>query len=228
MGLVRPDDRTVQVVECGEEMARELWRGRHSNVFWTRVSGDGRLMATGSFEGGDGVRIWELETGRLVHELPIGDANVVFGHDGSRLFTTTGRVAPRGEECRAWRVGTWEPEGAVALRRSTSAPAPLTVAPDGLLVVASTMSGVSLLDPTTLSEVAALASPEPGLILGLHFSPDGSTLAVVTSGTVHLWDLRKLREELAGLGLDWDRPPYPPAPKWPPARVEFVPTPGTR
>jgi hypothetical protein len=42
-------------------------------------------------------------------------------------------------------------------------------------------------------------------------SPDGNRLAVSGPNVVHLWDLRRIREQLAKLGLNWDAPPYPPA-----------------
>ena len=29
--------------------------------------------------------------------------------------------------------------------------------------------------------------------------------------SLHVWDLRAVRDELAQRGLDWDLPPYPPA-----------------
>jgi hypothetical protein len=43
----------------------------------------------------------------------------------------------------------------------------------------------------------------------MNYSPDATMLAVASVGTVDLWDLRRLRAELAKLRLDWDRPPYP-------------------
>jgi tetratricopeptide (TPR) repeat protein len=57
----------------------------------------------------------------------------------------------------------------------------------------------------------------------LAFSADGSRLAIVTTSLdpersksrhseLRLVDLRALRRRLAGMGLDWDLPPYPPTP----------------
>jgi hypothetical protein len=106
-------------------------------------------------------------------------------------------------------MDSWEPAAALPLNRVSSSPAGLAVAPDGLLAVAYTMNDVRLLDPQTLAEVATLADPEPGLVAGFWFSPNGSMLAVTQGGGIHLWDLRVLRAELAQLGLDWDRAPYP-------------------
>jgi hypothetical protein len=35
--------------------------------------------------------------------------------------------------------------------------------------------------------------------------------------TVRIWDLRTIREQLAGMGLDWDQPSYPARPPRPAA-----------
>ena len=47
---------------------------------------------------------------------------------------------------------------------------------------------------------------------GICLSPDGTRLAAVTDARViALWNLRRLRQELAVLDLDWEMPPYPPS-----------------
>ncbi|MCU0960844.1 MAG: hypothetical protein MUF48_12135 [Pirellulaceae bacterium] len=47
----------------------------------------------------------------------------------------------------------------------------------------------------------------------LCFSPDETQLAAAAeTGHIQLWDLRAIRTQLADMGLDWDLPPYPPAP----------------
>ena len=94
------------------------------------------------------------------------------------------------------------------------------------MAVGFTINDARLIEPDTLEQIATLASPDPHIIPWMHFSPDASMLATVPSvGTVDLWDLRRLREELAQMGLDWDRPPYPPstAPTGP-MSVEVVPS----
>jgi WD40 repeat protein len=200
----------IRVFDPGPGEIKLLWQAPMVNVGFRVASLDGRLLAMGSFEGGSGVQIREADTGRLVQELAIGDADVAFSRDGRHLFTTTGRISPRGAECCAWRPGSDVPERTLPLSRPTSSPAAMAVAPDGTLAVAFTMNDVRLLDPDTFRELATLKSPDPRLIAGLQFSPDGRYLAAFSTGNVHLWDLRRLREELAGLGLDWDRPQYPP------------------
>ena len=56
-----------------------------------------------SLDGGYGVRIYEGATGRLVRDLQTGDANPAFSAARDRIITTTGRLTPRGAECRTWR-----------------------------------------------------------------------------------------------------------------------------
>jgi WD40 repeat protein len=206
--LIDPQDEhtrrsRVRLLELNGETFRVLWEHSKLKANSVASSRDGRLVAVASYGGGSGISIWEADTGRLVHELPIGDAYVAFAADGRRLYTTTGRLSPRGAECRSWWVGSWEPDKALSLKRASHSPARLNVAPDGTVAVVSTMSDVGLLDPETLEELATLSSPEPGSLQGVDFSPDGKTLAAPVSGAVHLWNLPRLREELAQLGLDW-------------------------
>jgi len=41
------------------------------------------------------------------------------------------------------------------------------------------------------------------MVGGLAFSPDNLTLAVTHGRHIAWWDLRSLRRQLAGMGLDW-------------------------
>jgi WD40 repeat protein len=214
----------LRAVEVSEGSCRELWKASHYNSNYLATSRAGGLVAMGSFVGGDGVCVWEVASGRLLRKLPIGDSRAAFSADGKLLFTTTGRLSPRGSECRAWRLDSFEPETALVLSQSSSSPAPLRVGSDGVVAVAFTIDDARLLEPDGLNQIATLSAPDPRLIPIMEFSPDASMLAVSSAGTVDLWDLRRLREELAQMGLDWDQPPYPPS-KAPggPVRVEVVP-----
>jgi serine/threonine protein kinase/WD40 repeat protein len=193
----------IRVIEVGPESARIIWQGRHVKVDGARHSPDGRLIATCSMETGDRVRIWDADTGRLIHELPVGDAWLAFSRDSRHLYTVTGRHARRGAELCAWKVGTWESGRSVPLNRITSAPPYLEVAADGTVAVIWSMNEVRLLDPETLTELVTLAAPKPDLTITFGFSRDGRTLGATSSETLHLWDLPALRRELRALNLDW-------------------------
>src|SRR5262249_19849642 len=49
----------------------------HDDVRFVAVSPDGRMVATGSFNG-CGVKIWEARSGKLVKELPVDQSRVCF------------------------------------------------------------------------------------------------------------------------------------------------------
>jgi WD40 repeat protein len=192
----------IRLLELDGETIRVLWEDWKLNADSTAASRDGRWVAVGSYRGGDGISVWETETGRRVCELPIGDAHMAFAADGRRLYTTTGRLSPRGAECRSWWVGSWEPDRAVPLKRASHSPAELGVAPDGTVAVVFTTSDVRLLDPETLGKIMTLSAPQPEVLQGVQFSPDRTTLIATASGALHLWNLRRLHEELVELGLD--------------------------
>jgi WD40 repeat protein len=191
---------------------RELWTRRFTNVNFISGSPDGRWVATGTFEGGNRVRVWDLRSGKLEKDWPIGDAEVAFSPDGRWLAAATGRNSADGAECRTWRVGSWEPGPRVPLDRMTSSPPALAFTPDGkMLAVVHTITEVRLLNADTLEDIAILAPPDPILIRRVAFSPDGNLLAAAADNYIQLWDLRVVRERLRELSLDWDTPPLPAA-----------------
>jgi WD40 repeat protein len=195
----------VRLLEIDAATVRVLWEDSKINANSAVVSRDGRLVAVGSYRGGNGITVWETATGRLLRELPVGDAHMAFAGDGKRLYTTTGRLSPRGVECCSWWVDSWEVDRAVPLKRVSHSPAQLSVAADGTLAVIGTTSDVHLLDPETLEEIMTLSAPRPEVLRGVNFSPDQATLIASASGTLHVWKLRRLYQELAGLGLSEQR-----------------------
>ena len=152
-------------------------------------------------------RVWEVATGRILADLPVtGVYGAAFSFDDHLLITGNDR------EYQAWDTETWtnvwkvsrpnsQQSGRVALNHTGT-------------MGALTLSGqtIRLFDPATGSEFATLEAPEPQIIIGLAFSPDGSRLAATTAtSVVHMWDLRLIRRELADMTLDWDGPQFPTA-----------------
>jgi hypothetical protein len=82
----------------------------------------------------------------------------------------------------------------------------------GLVALRKDGTVVQLRDITTGEVLAALQSPVLDTVTELAFSPDDTQLVATHNLTRELvvWDLRLLREELAKMGLDWARPPFPP------------------
>jgi hypothetical protein len=77
------------------------------------------------------------------------------------------------------------------------------------MAITPSLRQVRLIETATCRALATFSAPEQPLIQGLCFSPDDSQLGVTTDDpAVQVWDLRRLREYLATLRLDWDLPSF--------------------
>ena len=80
------------------------------------------------------------------------------------------------------------------------------------MAVSHSPSAVGLVNPESGQAFAELEAQNPQLMSWLRFSPDGNQLAVVCSThVIQLWDLRRIRQQLAAMGLDWNARRDPPA-----------------
>jgi WD40 repeat protein len=196
--------------------------GPHSRIEYVAVSPDGQWVATGGFGAPGEAKVWEARTGKLIKDLPVGfHCQVVFSPDSNskRLLTNGGFGGIR--PLRLWEVGPWTE---VPLKQAVSGLSP-AFSPDGKLLVAESGFGVvRLLHPGTGKEYARLEDPNQHRARHITFSPDGSRMVIVTHDgpSIHVWDLRLIRRELAEMGLDWDLPSDPapdPAENGPPLSV---------
>ncbi len=184
----------------------------------TRISAspDGAWLVTGNWRG-DSITVWSLGTGEPELEIPAVNADAVFSPDGKWLVVCLGKEFQI-REAGSWRIThqLHRPPDWVAGRACFSA--------DGsLLVLAHTSSVLRLVDPATGEQMATLEPPELRGVASLCFTPDGSELVVATPDSrLQVWDLRRIRQELAAIGLDWNLAPYrpPSAPRHEPLRIE--------
>jgi serine/threonine protein kinase/WD40 repeat protein len=185
--------------------------GEHRGVNRMAFSPDGRWLATGTWAGQHThAKVWDVPRRAPAHEFDAADvpadATVGFSPDGRWLVTGTF------QEFRFWHVGSWEPGPRIG-RESGHVSGPLAFSGDGtLLALARSGRLVQLWDAARGEELASLPAPDPLSIGAMCFSPDGTQLLVgCSNGRMQVWELRLIRQELAARGLDWDRPPYPPA-----------------
>ncbi len=180
----------------------------HPYLWSLALSPDGQWLATGPWNARL-VRIWNAQTGEHKLDLPleVQRASVVFSPDGQWLVTGTSK------EFRFWRVGTWEPGLEIPRDTVSDLPGHAAFAPDGaLLAITHSLRAVKLIDLDSSREVATLETPNCEMLAGVCFSPDGALLAVGDERhSVHVWDLRRIRTQLAAMSLDWNRPSYEPA-----------------
>jgi WD40 repeat protein len=204
--------------------SREVFRlASHHGLNQCPISPDGRWVATATWKGKD-VKVWEVATGRLVWQLPCDSANIAFSPNGRWLAV----IEFPNLECRLWRVGSWQPGPTIHLSRASLS---MAFSRDGGLFAIDDAGRVRLVNPDSGRDVATLEAGaiSSGHFYGMTFSPDGTYLAGGRDHIIHLWDLRKIRDRLMSMNLDWDQPAYAPAgARRAPRSVTLVTTPERR
>ena len=198
-GLVLHRDRSDRPIPLGPLGDADY----HADVRFVAVSTDGRWVATGSHSSTK-VKVWQAQNGKLQKELPVETGSmVIFSPNGKWLATT-------GDGCRLWAIDSWEEGPHIG---GGTAFTPVAFTPDGKILAVETGSGVvRLVDPDTGREYARLEDPNQDRAGALTFSRDGTELVTTSndSHSIHVWDLRTIREQLSKMGLDWNLPPYGP------------------
>jgi len=209
--LTDRSDSQALVINVEEPREKTVLRA-HNNIGDISISPDSKWIATGSAKQlrapgpqSHGVRVWDARSRQPIKDLLAESACVAFSPDGGWLVT--GTVA---EYC-FWQVGSWQ-AGLRFPRTDASFPGSLAFTRDGkLLALAASDRTIQVIDLATRSQLATFSAPEPNLILWLRFNPEGDQLAAATQDNlIQLWDLRRLREQLAAVDLDWQGTPYLP------------------
>ncbi len=162
---------------------------------FTSISPDGRWSVFSSDR--EPSKVYETATGRCVFQLPSSSySHASFSPDQRWLATDN-------DGGRVYAVGTWEPGARLGPG------SPWGISPDSRLVVMVQPDGnYRLVELATGQELARLEDPDQ-LVAPAFFASDGTRLVVAADDGLRIWDLRRIRRELAKLGLDWDAPPYP-------------------
>ena len=162
------------------------------------VSPDGRWAAFG-FDTGS--RVFDARTGREVWAVPGDQTRCVFSPRSDWVAVGT-------QATQLFAVGTWEP----GPKLGPGSPAAFSSDGRVILIVLPNRL-LSLVDVSTGRTLARFEDPEISDVAETHasFTPDDSHLIMPHKLGLRMWDLRRIRAELAARGLDWDSPPLPPA-----------------
>jgi serine/threonine protein kinase/WD40 repeat protein len=174
---------------------------KHDGGVYIAASPDGRFVATGT-HGGVGIKVWNIAERRLERSIDTGTASrPAFSPDGRWLAVCTGT------ECSLWRVESWEAGISVPVSYGS-----VCFSPENLLTVTVTPGVLALIDPDSGHILARLKDPNQDRALSLTYSPDGAQLVVPSNDNqaVRVWDLRRIREHLKTMGLDWNAAEYKP------------------
>jgi eukaryotic-like serine/threonine-protein kinase len=184
--------------------------------FHLDLSPDGRWIASVT-RSLDALQIWDARTGVLLTNIPsFGAWQCAFSRDGKWL------AVGQKDSTKVLDTTDWRLRYRIEHRPHDGRHG-VTFSPDGK-ILALFNSNVQQMRLIRLETGEELASFPVGLVTtAMRFNATGDRIAVANErGYVQLWDLRRVREQLAALHLDWNLPPYPPeqpAPAVAPLRV---------
>ncbi len=201
------DSKTIAVTDGDgaliwkpESSTRLRTNRSHPDVRRLSLSPDGRRLATGGWNGGK-VCIWDTASGELIRVIPEPDCCLVhYSPNGKWLVTNSDDVRIRDAE-------TDKVLHTLHVLGRSSAGVFVCFSPDSNMMAVSDANGeVHLFDPATGVEFAMLTTTGPQHVCNMAFDPEGNHLAVLSaSGSIGIWDLVAIHDELKQRGLDWSK-----------------------
>jgi serine/threonine protein kinase/WD40 repeat protein/tetratricopeptide (TPR) repeat protein len=197
------------VVHRGDSR-RTLRLGPQYDVRGVAVSPDGRWIVSGShWNDGSGIRykVWGADSGKLLASLPFPNVDDGFGFSADSRWLYVANEQGRWLEMSALAAadgvpGQTSPESPTG---DSIKPRDVVSRDHRLRAEGSDEGVVRLVAFESGEEIARLPTPEVGHVTPDLFSADGSRLLARggESGSLYVFDLGRIRDQLADLGLDW-------------------------
>jgi hypothetical protein len=140
------------------------------------------------------VAVYDAATAWEVRRLP-SESSCRFSPDGRLLFIGHGNSY-------AVAKGTWEKVADLGPGSVNDCP------PDGEYAVLGLPAGIYRLVRVAGGRELAWLEDTEAATEHVQFTPDGTKVIARAGNGMRVWDLRRIRAELANLGLDWDAPAY--------------------
>lgn len=188
-----------------------LWERERGMLGAIAISHDGRLAATGNWDGV--IKVWDIQRSTCITKIV--RPGVKNPHHGTAIqslaFSPDNQhLAATGSRCEI--VYTWNPRTGTPLatfhepQRETRSlyptlTRPVAFSPDSRLLACTAPAGttdgpddVLVWDAVTGERIACLTE-QPGFVRSLCFSPCGQTLAIGGKGTVQVWNVKTWEQQ---------------------------------
>jgi WD40 repeat protein len=170
----------------GLESREQLFRGHEAQVLCVAFSPSGERLASGSWDDGDNLRIWDVATGECTHVLEGHECeilDVAWSPDGKLLATGS-----RDHDVRLWDATT----GAL-LHELTGQEGRVTsvaFSPNGRIVASGNLGWMVRLMEVSSGEVLRTLEGHEQSVLSVAFHPSGRFLATGASDdTARIWNV---------------------------------------
>jgi tetratricopeptide (TPR) repeat protein/WD40 repeat protein len=173
-----------------------------AGMMHAEVSRDGRWACFGI--NSSHFQVFDARTGKLAWNSFAAGVGV------RGQFTPDGRWLV--SDYVACRVGNWEARVVLDPSRTGTL---CDVSPDSRLALLGTTEGYTRLVEIATGRELVRIEPPDGRGGRMTFTPDGTRLLEQCGAGLRVWDLRRIRRELARYGLDWNALAYPPEPDGP-------------
>jgi serine/threonine protein kinase/WD40 repeat protein len=173
----------------------------HPDLWHLALSPDGRWAGTCGWNDVH-ARVWDMTRNRMVLDVAAKRAQLAFSPDGRWVAVGTP------QDYAFYEAGSWQECARLPREQAGAVSGPVCFSRDGKLVALTiTRHSIRLLETHTRAELATLEGPEREDLNWLRFNSDSTQLVSGTaSGAIQVWDLRRLRTQLAEIGLDWGEP----------------------